>query len=84
MGGTSAGADMVKDLLSQSLQHSRLLGKHVQHECEGGCSLRNSNVVSKTPSFDRGTGQTYSIPPGNHDIEHLIADNLWVLEGVRH
>ena len=55
MGGTSARADVVEDLLSQSLQHSRLLGKHVQHECKGGCSLRKSNFISKTRtgSWDR-------------------------------
>ena len=63
MGGTSARADVVEDLLSQSLQHSRLLGKHVQHECKGGCSLRNSNVVNKTPSSIVGQAKrTVSLP----------------------
>jgi len=61
MGGTSAGADVVKDLLSQSLQHSRLLGKHVQHECKGGCRLRKSNVISEALTM-RQAKRTVSLP----------------------
>jgi len=29
MGGASTGTDVIKDFLSQSLQHLRLLGKHI-------------------------------------------------------
>ena len=48
MGRTSTGTDVIKDLLTQSLQHLRFLGEHIQHKGKGRGSLGKGHIISET------------------------------------